>query len=556
MKNLSLYLTLGILLGAKTYAASAKDSINIAFSGFHPEISLGEKTMVSGFSAVTNTGLDVTYNNKSELSKNDIKKTPSPSHVVTKAPPFREATIDEPLVINDWTISFGTSPEIPEIKEQNNDFRRSATKKDETITDIVIKDEKKETPTVSTEEHDKNDDYASAADFDLNDIKSTKNVTGSTIEDEGMGVINVVNSLFKEKQPETKISDRSDTNKKKTDDYENDAEDIPLKIKDDVVKKPSSLQNAEKSSPWAIATVRGQTSNRLATIGNEKDISKYITGKGIFSPYNNGSWDQKSSVTEERNAAIAGNSQKYDYKPDAKINQWSMREMIYRPSVTEFSDSEFTSTKIATNNTYDFDDRWINEPKAVLINSISSKPLPNKSKQSETDTNLKSDERKEVRDAKPKRLLTKIEDTGKEESSVSSDNTFITNTSNDTDIPEKDEILPNSHISLNEIRLNFKPGYADLSMPSIRLLSAFAGRVATIPTAVIEIRISDNSAYLQSKRLTIVKQLLQTNGVDRNRIVVTKSDRDIDTMIIRNLSSSNKQTIKNEIKIKEKIKKW
>ena len=553
MKNLSLYLTLGILLSAKTYVASAKDSINIAFSGFHPEISLGEKTMVSGFSAVTNTGLDVTYNNKSELNKNSIKKPSSPSHVVTKAPPFREATIDEPLVINDWTISFGTSPEI---KERDNDFRRSTTKKDEPIADNVIIDEKKETPTVATEDHDKNDDYANTADFALNDIKSTKNVTSSVIEDEGMGVINVVNSLFKEKLPETKISDTSDINKKKTDDYENDAEDIQLKIKDDVVKKPSSFQNAEKSSPWAIATVRGQTSNRLATIGNEKDISKYITGKGIVSPYNSGSWDQKRFAPEERNTTIGDNSQKYDYKPDAKINQWSMREMIYRPSVTEFSDSEFTSTKIVTNNTYDFDDRWINEPKAVLINSISSKPLLNKSKQSDNDTNLKSDERKEIHDVKPKRLLTKIEDTSKEESSVSSENTFITNSSTDTGIPEKDEILPNSHISLNEIRLNFKPGYADLSMPSIRLLSAFAVRVATMPTAVIEIRISDNSAYLQSKRLTIVKQLLQTNGVDRNKIVVTKSDRDIDTMIIRNLSSSNKQTIKNEIKIKEKIKKW
>ena len=553
MRNLSLYSILSILLSAEANAIPVKNAFELAFSGFHPEVSLGEQTMISGFSAVTDTGLNVTYNDKNELNKNDIQKKVLPDNItnvtIDKVPPFREATIEEPLVINDWTISVGYDTD--KTNKNNNHHQDDIKKKQKSSTDFENKSS--ETSTDINENNTISDDYIDSAVFNKNDIKSFR----KSVEEEGIGVFEISHSSQKEKQQTVK-----DPNNKKILDTNNATDNITLKIKEEDSDQPPKPSNLDRSSLWAIATVRGQTSNRLASIGNEKDISKYVTNKGIVSQYNRqldkndsaiNPWSPKN--TEKKKNKTFKNTEsdyKRDYRPDNKINQWSMKEMIYRPSVSAFSDSAFTSTKM--NTSYDFDDRWINEPKAVLINSISSKPLLNKSKQSENDLNLKNDEKEKTPVSQPKRLLTKIEDDSEEQSAN------LNLPSNKFDLPDetlpKEKVLPNSHISLNEIRLNFKPGYADLSMPSIRLLSAFASRVATNQKAIIELRISDKSSYLQSKRLTIIKQILQTNGIDRNRIIVTKSDRDVDTMVIRNLSSANEQSIKNEIKIKEKIKKW
>jgi len=559
MKNLSLYSILSILLSAKANALPVKSAFDLAFSGFQPEISLGEQTMVSGFSAVTGAGLDVTYNDKSELNKNDIKKPILPSNItnvsIDKNPPFHEATVKEPLVINDWSISVGydanNTKEIAKFNQQNTKTQETSVKPENTPP---------KTSTKTNEKQADDDDYIDSVTFDKNDIKSTK----KSVEEDGMGVMEISHSIHKKEQQTTKNS-----NKKQISDIENETTDIVLKIKEDEPKQSSKSSDTDKSSPWVIATVRGQTNNRLAAIGNDKDISKYMTNKGIVSQHNQQSVMQNDSIInpwaiknteKEKNKSFEephdfnlSKKRDYDYRPDNKINQWSMKEMIYRPSVSAFSDSEFTSTKMNTN--YDFDDRWINEPKAVLINSISSKPLLDKSKQSNTtDLSLKSDEKEKTPVSQPKKLLTKIEDNDAEQSPITVYSTNNLDSSNNDN--SKENILPNSHISLNEIRLNFKPGYADLSMPSIRLLSAFASRVAINQKAIIELRISDKSSYLQSKRLTIIKQILQTNGIDKNRMIVVKSDRDTDTMVIRNLSSTTEQPIKNEIKIKEKIKKW
>lgn len=83
-----------------------------------------------------------------------------------------------------------------------------------------------------------------------------------------------------------------------------------------------------------------------------------------------------------------------------------------------------------------------------------------------------------------------------------------------------------------EVRIKFYPEQSNLSAQAIKWIKAFAIRVRSDPRMVVEIRVSDENWPLQSKRVGLMLQVILEQGVSRHQIVVYKSARSVDSILL------------------------
>ncbi|OPZ77265.1 MAG: hypothetical protein BWY78_01078 [Alphaproteobacteria bacterium ADurb.Bin438] len=524
MRNISSYLTIGLLLSFNSYAfeiMNNPNSVELAFNNIKPELTI-DNSSLTGFSGLFNEGqgLDVTHNQVSfsQPKPNDEDKE-------------KIATVDEPIVINEWKIKVkdeiedeALAPVKKEVVEQI--IEQALNKKEQ---EIIFKENNlnEENPVVFSDMsyiQEKTTSFAFNGikeDEKRDEIKLDENASilnGDELQDipdnEGIGIINI---------NEPKIDKSTLPNKK------------------DLVSSTKSNE-----SIWSIATVRGKASNRFATIGSTKDSNEDLKNdekSNSLNPWATG-FKENSSNTQKT-------TDNKSFSPPQKINQWSVRggnDVV--PEIESLIDTSF----LENNSTSKYDNRWTNHQRAVLINNITSKPLY---KKNDEDTSLKDDEANPYFEPeKPKKLLTKIEDkpiNGLYEDNTENDTEY--NTVNTSNIASYSP-LKTSHIGLNEIRLNFRPNFADLSLQSVKLVGNFASRIANTPNSVIEVRMSDKAYNLQTNRATIVKQILNSNGISDDRINIVTTDRDVDTMVLRVIIFNKKKVDLIEKAKENEVKSW
>lgn len=83
-----------------------------------------------------------------------------------------------------------------------------------------------------------------------------------------------------------------------------------------------------------------------------------------------------------------------------------------------------------------------------------------------------------------------------------------------------------------EVRLKFYPDQSNLSAQAVKWVKAFALKVRSDPSLVIEIRASEENWPLQSKRVGLMLQIILEQGVSRHQIVVYKSARSVDSVLL------------------------
>lgn len=83
-----------------------------------------------------------------------------------------------------------------------------------------------------------------------------------------------------------------------------------------------------------------------------------------------------------------------------------------------------------------------------------------------------------------------------------------------------------------EIRIKFYPGQSDLSLHAMKWIRSFAIKVRNDPRLVIEMRASEENWPLQSKRLGLMLQTILEAGASRHQIVIYKSPRSADTILL------------------------
>jgi len=93
--------------------------------------------------------------------------------------------------------------------------------------------------------------------------------------------------------------------------------------------------------------------------------------------------------------------------------------------------------------------------------------------------------------------------------------------------------LASARVKFGEMRLNFRPDSADLSMSNIRWLQEFAEFAATQGRGQpIEIRISMENPRLQARRLALVKNAMRSSGVPESRLIPMETGRAEDSFVI------------------------
>lgn len=83
-----------------------------------------------------------------------------------------------------------------------------------------------------------------------------------------------------------------------------------------------------------------------------------------------------------------------------------------------------------------------------------------------------------------------------------------------------------------EVRIKFHPGQSNLSAQALKWIKAFALKVRSDPRLIIEIRASEEDWPLQSKRVGLMLQAVLELGVSRHQIVVYKTARSVDTVLL------------------------
>ena len=101
-----------------------------------------------------------------------------------------------------------------------------------------------------------------------------------------------------------------------------------------------------------------------------------------------------------------------------------------------------------------------------------------------------------------------------------------------------------------EVRIKFYPGHSNLSAQALKWIKSFAVKVRDDPRLMIEIRASKENWVLQSKRLALMLQAILELGVSRHQIIVYKSERSEDTVLL-----GYGRAIDHEVKINKKKQK-
>ena len=91
---------------------------------------------------------------------------------------------------------------------------------------------------------------------------------------------------------------------------------------------------------------------------------------------------------------------------------------------------------------------------------------------------------------------------------------------------------PTAFSAPKEVRIKFYPTQSNLSAHAMKWIKAFALKVRGDPRLVIEIRASDENWPLQRKRLGLILQTILELGVSRRQIVVYRTARAVDTVLL------------------------
>ena len=100
-------------------------------------------------------------------------------------------------------------------------------------------------------------------------------------------------------------------------------------------------------------------------------------------------------------------------------------------------------------------------------------------------------------------------------------------------LSEQDKTQEEDVPAPDEIRLTFKPQSTDLSAASVKLIRKFASRAQNDIQKRIEVRISQADPAIQVQRLAIIRNIITGEGVADEQIVVLKTDRSPETMVLR-----------------------
>ena len=90
-----------------------------------------------------------------------------------------------------------------------------------------------------------------------------------------------------------------------------------------------------------------------------------------------------------------------------------------------------------------------------------------------------------------------------------------------------------------EIRLSFQPNRAEISGNTLRWIDAFAQKAIEDKSVVLEIRLDGTTdQHLQRRRLNLLSNVLNSNGVDARDVQVVFTEREPNSFIIRTLRTS------------------
>lgn len=100
---------------------------------------------------------------------------------------------------------------------------------------------------------------------------------------------------------------------------------------------------------------------------------------------------------------------------------------------------------------------------------------------------------------------------------------------------EQNNILP------EEIRLSFKDGTSDMAAPSVKLVKNFAKHAKDDAQTYIEVRVSDQMFDVQQQRFAIIRNILLSEGVDDAQILLYKSKRPSNSLVLRKTVISDEE---------------
>ena len=86
-----------------------------------------------------------------------------------------------------------------------------------------------------------------------------------------------------------------------------------------------------------------------------------------------------------------------------------------------------------------------------------------------------------------------------------------------------------------EMKISFLPNSADLSSQAFKWIKVFSFNPQRSVISAVEVRLSPENLDLQSRRFALIKGALQSNGVTARQIRFVFTDRDIDTVVLRNI---------------------
>ncbi len=86
-----------------------------------------------------------------------------------------------------------------------------------------------------------------------------------------------------------------------------------------------------------------------------------------------------------------------------------------------------------------------------------------------------------------------------------------------------------------ELKLNFLPNSADISTQSFKWIKAFSYHPKKSMADIVEVRMSAQDLELQSRRFALIKGALLSNGLAPRQIRFVLTDRDPDSIVLRNV---------------------
>ena len=92
-----------------------------------------------------------------------------------------------------------------------------------------------------------------------------------------------------------------------------------------------------------------------------------------------------------------------------------------------------------------------------------------------------------------------------------------------------------------EMRISFLPGSADLSSQAFKWVKVFSYNPQRTVGSAVEIRLSPRDLDLQSRRFALIKGTLLSNGLTPRQIRFVFTDRDCDSVILRDIQLPEEQ---------------